>query len=98
MIKFLGTSEGHQGKRDQRKEPNLQHKVSFALADLPAVVQLVLNKSETPHISASLKFDTIQAMVRQFRQTLDFQELWPGVLGAFGPVGVYKKKLSDNMN
>jgi len=29
----------------------------------------------TPYISASLKFDTIQAMVRQFGQTLDFQEL-----------------------
>ena len=45
----------------------------MALLILPAVVQLVLNKSETPHISASLKFDTIQAMVRQFGQTVDFQ-------------------------
>jgi hypothetical protein len=33
MVSFLGTSEGRQGKRDQGKEPNLRHKVSFALAD-----------------------------------------------------------------
>jgi hypothetical protein len=29
----------------------------------------------TPHISASLKFDTIQAMVRQFGQAVDLQKL-----------------------
>jgi hypothetical protein len=33
MAKFLVTSKGSQGKRDQGKEPNPQHKVSFALAD-----------------------------------------------------------------
>jgi hypothetical protein len=68
MVKFLGTSEGRQGKRDQGKEANLQHKISFALADFAC-------GGSTPHISASLKFDTIQAMVRQFGQPLDFQKL-----------------------
>ena len=61
MAKFLVTSKGSQGKRDQGKEPNLPHKVSVALI-FPAVV------GSTPHISASLKFDTIQPMVRQFGQ------------------------------
>jgi len=31
MVKFLGASEGRQGKREQGKDANLQHKVSFAL-------------------------------------------------------------------
>jgi hypothetical protein len=48
------------------KSPSLW--VGMTLLILPAVVQLVLNKSETPHISASLRFDTIQPMVRQFGQ------------------------------
>jgi hypothetical protein len=65
MITFLGTSERRQGKRDQGKEPNLQHRVSFALADFAC-------GGSTPHISASLKFDTIQTTLRQFGQAVDF--------------------------
>jgi hypothetical protein len=42
MVKFLGASEGRQRKGEQGKEPNLQHKVSFGLADLPAMVQLLI--------------------------------------------------------
>jgi hypothetical protein len=47
----------------------------MTLLILPAVVQLVLNRSETPHISASLEFDTIQAIVRQFGQPFPVVEL-----------------------
>jgi hypothetical protein len=64
MVRSLGTSEGHEGKRDQGKEPNFQHKISFALADFAC-------GGSTPHISASLRFDTIQALVRQFGQTVE---------------------------
>jgi hypothetical protein len=67
MVKFIGASEGRQGKREQGKEPNLRHKLSFALIR-HHVPDFVLNKSETPHTSASVKFDTIQPMVRQFGQ------------------------------
>jgi hypothetical protein len=73
MAKFLGTSKGSQGKRDQGKEPNLRHKLSFALVR-HHVPDFVLNKSETPHTSASLRFDTVQPMVRQFGQAVDFQK------------------------
>jgi hypothetical protein len=75
-VKFLGTSEGRQGKREQGKEPNRRHESPFAwirhdVADFAC-------GGSTPHISASLKFDTIQAMVRQFGQAVDFLELGQG--------------------
>jgi hypothetical protein len=47
------------GKKRSRKEPNLQHKVSFAVADFAS-------GGSTPHTSTSLKCDTIQALIRQF--------------------------------
>jgi len=66
MVKFLGASEGRQGKREQGKEPNLRHKSPFALVRHD-VADFACGGS-TPHTSASLKFDTIQPMVRQFGQ------------------------------
>jgi len=63
----------------------------MTLLILPAVFNL--NKSATPHISASLKFDTIQAIVRQFGRTLDFSGTFTrGFGGAFVPASSFTRK------
>jgi hypothetical protein len=68
MVRFLGTSEGHQGKRDQGKEPDVS-------IESPSLWLIFASGGSTPHISAALKFDTIQAIVKQFGQAVDFQKL-----------------------
>jgi hypothetical protein len=67
MVKFPAQAKDARKKRS-RKKPDLRHKVSFALADFDCGGSTGLEQSKTPYTSASLKFDTIQALIRQFEQ------------------------------